>query len=337
MAAEKPLKSDVHMKKIIGIGNALVDIMVSLKNDDILSALGFPKGSMILVSAEESAEIRKMTYDLEKYLAPGGSVANTMHGLGIMGVPSGFIGAIGHDETGTFFNDEMRRAGCSTILKKKDIDTGTSVAMISPDAERTFATYLGAAVELVAEDITSALFKGYDYLYVEGYLINSPDLVEKCCSKAREAGISIVIDLSSFNVVEAYRDDFTRVVKEYVDILFANEEEARALTDKEGKDALEELGTISDIVILKRGGEGSIVKMGEEVYEIDPINAICRDTTGAGDLYATGFLYGLASGFSADKCGAMGSILSGKVIEVVGAKMDSDRWDQAKKMIESLF
>jgi len=324
------------MKTVLGIGNALVDVMKMLNDDEIVNNLGFPKGSMTLVDAETSKKIKDSTHELDTILASGGSAANTIHGLAMLGMEAGFIGSVGRDETGEFFESDMRKAGVNTYLIRRETETGTAVAMVSQDSERTFGTHLGAAVELMAGDIKTNLFTGFDFLYMEGYLITNKDLVVRACKNAREKGIKVAIDLASFNVVEAFIDDFRELVTNYVDIIFANEEEAKSFTGKEPLEAIMELGDLCEMAVVKIGSEGSYIKRGDELIKVDTIKVKSVDTTGAGDLYAAGFLYGLCNDESLDKCGAYGSILAGNVIEVVGPKMDSKRWTEIMQSLDDV-
>lgn len=324
------------MKIVLGIGNALVDVMKLLPDDEIISDLGFSPGSMTLVDAETSKNIKNNTADIKTSLASGGSAANTIHGLAKMGMEAGFIGSVGMDETGDFFEADMREAGVNTYLLRKNADTGTAVALVTPDSERTFATHLGAALGLNKNDLKGNLFTGYDFLYLEGYLITNIDLVKTACKNAREKGIKIVIDLASYNVVESFLNEFKEIVSDYVDIIFANEEEAKAFTGKEPMEALYQLAEMCEIAVIKVGEEGSIIKRGDEIIKVDTIKVVSKDTTGAGDLYAAGFLYGLCMDESLDRCGAYGSVLAGNVIEVVGPKMNTARWNKINRMISEI-
>src|SRR5512133_85037 len=159
------------MMNILGIGNALVDVMTLIDNDNILEKFSLPKGSMQLVDGEISAMIKSGTSGFSRNLVSGGSAANTIHGLAMLGVNTGFIGSIGKDDTGDFFENDMKNAGVRTFLTRRDSVTGTAIAIISPGSERTFATHLGAAVELDYTDLSNEYFKDYDILYMEGYLI----------------------------------------------------------------------------------------------------------------------------------------------------------------------
>ncbi len=322
------------MKKIIGIGNALVDVMTIVPDETCLSRFSLPKGSMTMVDATRSGEIKQAINGLKKTLASGGSAGNTMYGLGLMGVHSSFIGKVGRDELGNFYEKDMVEAGLTPVLMRAPKSpTGTAVALVTPDSERTFATHLGAATELMAGELTNDHFKGYHILYLEGYLIFNLPLLERACRLANDNRMCVALDLASFNVVNAMLPEFQRIVKEYVDIVFANEEEARAFTGLGPVEALNEISQKCHIAVVKTGADGSWIKRGDEVIKVDALKVNAVDTTGAGDLYSAGFLYGFSNGFSLDKCGMFGSILAGKVIEVIGARMPEEKWAEAKALI----
>lgn len=325
------------MKKILGIGNALVDVMTIVPDDTCLTRFSLPKGSMTMVDAVRSGEIKLAINNLKKTLASGGSAGNTIYGLGVMGVHSSFIGKVGRDELGNFYEKDMVDAGLTPVLMRApQSPTGTAVALVTPDSERTFATHLGAATELSADDLNVSHFKGYNILYIEGYLIYNLPLVERAFQIAKENHMCIALDLASFNVVNEMLPAFERIVTEYVDIVFANEEEARAFTGLGPVDALNEISKRCKIAVVKTGPDGSWIKRDDEVVKVDALKVKAVDTTGAGDLYAAGFLYGFSHGFSLDKCGLFGSILAGKVIEVIGARMPEEKWAEAKKMIQEV-
>jgi sugar/nucleoside kinase (ribokinase family) len=288
---------------------------------------------MQLVDNVKSENIKLQTRDLKRAMASGGSAANTIHGLAMMGAGAGFIGSIGRDDLGDFFETDLRQAGINTMLIRRESFTGTAVALISPDSERTFATHLGAAIELEARDLEPEQFNGYDILYLEGYLIINKPLVETACAIAKENGMKIALDLASYNVVEARLDDFKEIVEKYADIVFANEEEARAFTGFYHEEALQEISKLCEIAVVKVGSQGSWIQREGEKIKIDAATVKLKDTTGAGDLYASGFLYGYARGEDLVRCGLYGSILAGHVIEIVGARMDSDKWQKARNEV----
>ena len=324
------------MSKVLGIGNALVDIMTRLDSDDVLQLFNLPKGSMQLVDGNLSDIINQGTDSFEKTIASGGSAANTIHGLARLGIETGFLGKVGKDELGLYFKKDMESSGIKPLLFESDTSSGKAIALISPDSERTFATFLCAAVEMGPDDLSDEIYKGYDYFHIEGYLVQNHHLIEQAVKLAKKNGLKICLDMASYNVVEDNLEFLQRIVKEYVDIVFANEEEAKAFTGKEAEEALHDFASICDIAVVKVGKMGSLIKQGNHVFRIHAITAKSIDTTGAGDLYAAGFIYGLIKGFSLDICGKIGSILAGKTIEVVGPKMTPDKWDEVHQMLSTL-
>jgi sugar/nucleoside kinase (ribokinase family) len=326
------------MKKIIGIGNALVDVMTILPDETCLGRFSLPKGSMTMVDAQRSNEIKLAINGMKRTLASGGSAGNTMYGLGVMGVHSSFIGKVGRDELGIFYEKDMVDAGLTPVLMRSPLSpTGTAVGLVTPDSERTFATHLGAATELMAEELRTDHFRGYHILYLEGYLIFNLPLVEQACRMAKNNDMCVALDLASFNVVKEMLPAFDRIINDYVDIVFANEEEARAFTGgMNPREALDEIAKKCEIAVVKTGANGSWIKRGNEVIRVDALKVNAVDTTGAGDLYAAGFLYGFSNGFGLDKCGIFGSILAGKVIEVIGARMPEDKWSEARKLVNAV-
>ncbi len=324
------------MKKILGIGNALVDVMTILDDDDILQMFSLPKGSMQLVDKEKSELVKTETVNFKRSLASGGSAANTIHGLAMLGAETAYIGSIGRDELGDFFESDMKNAGIKTILSRRNSATGTAVALISPDYERTFATHLGAAVEMVATDLHQADFKGYNVLYLEGYQIYNKPLVDAACRFAKSENMKIALDLASYNVVESNLSDFKEIIEKYVDILFANEDEARAFTGLEPEGALDVISKTCEVAVVKVGSEGSWIRRGPEVIKIGTADVNVIDTTGAGDLYAAGFLYGYSIDKNLEVCGQYGSIMAGKVIEILGARMDNKKWQEIKALIAEI-
>jgi sugar/nucleoside kinase (ribokinase family) len=324
------------MTKIIAMGNALVDVMTMLNDDQVLDTLGLPKGSMQLVDLETSTKVQEITDNLPKSLASGGSAANTIRSLARLGISTGYLGKIGRDKMGEFFTQDMKNTGVNTRLIKSDTPTGLAVALVSKDSERTFATCLGAAAELTPDEITESIFEGYDILHVEGYLIFNNELIEKAMQTAKNCGLTISLDLASYNVVELNLEFLKYLTEKYVDIVFANEEEAKAFTGHEPQRALEMISGICDIAIVKVGEEGSYIKKGKEVHKAGVIKVKPIDSTGAGDNYAAGFLYGMVNNWSLDRCAKAGAILAGNVIEVIGATMDENRWANIKYEVSKL-
>jgi sugar/nucleoside kinase (ribokinase family) len=324
-------------KSIIGIGNALMDVVVKLTSDNILQKNNLPKGSMTLVDAATSASINNQTEGLDKIFAPGGSVANTVDGLAHLGANAAFIGKVGNDELGKSYCDGLIKIGAKPILFQSSTPTGIAMALVSRDSERTFGTYLGAAVELSPEDLSPELFNGYEIAYIEGYLVQNHELIRKAVTLASEAGLTIAIDLASYNVVEANLDFLKEIISEYVDIIFANEEEAKAFTGKNPEEAISKLAGICEIAVVKTGAKGSLIQCKNDLISIGITGTTCIDSTGAGDLYAAGFLYGFSTGLPLSLCGKIAAVVAGKVITVYGARMDKNLWDSINKEVDELL
>jgi sugar/nucleoside kinase (ribokinase family) len=343
------------MKKILGMGNALVDIMIPLESDNILELLALPKGSMQLVDMERSNVVLSALKNYQKSLSAGGSAANTIHGLAMLGAQTGYIGVVGEDELGGFFVRDLIKAGVDPHMIHSRQETGRAVALVTPDSERTFATFLGAAIELAAAHLEPrgtkdemqnakskeqngkpSIFSGYSYFHIEGYLVQNHELIRRAVELAQEHGLIVSLDMASYNVVEANKDFLLSIITEYVDIVFANEDEARALTGLEPEEALLELSKLAEIAVVKTGSNGSLVKSHQDQYVIGVIDVTPIDTTGAGDLYASGFLYGLSRGLPLQQCGELGALLAGNVIEFMGSKMSDERWEQIRTAMKQI-
>lgn len=325
----------MEQKKILGIGNALVDILTQITDDSVLQQLKLSKGAMQHVDAADSKKVGDTLKAFGSAMAAGGSTANTMSGAAKLGIQTGYIGKVGRDELGRFFEDEMVKTHVKPIMLTTGTPTGCAQAIISKDGERTFATYLGAALELEPDDLKPELFDGWDILYLEGYLVFNRPLVQRALEIAKSKGMTIALDMASYNVVEANRDFMQEILKDYVDIVFANEEEAKTFACLETPaEALNALAKLCDIAIVKVGAKGSMLQHGYETVTTGPIPAHVIDTTGAGDLWAAGFMAGYAKGYPLTQCAMMGATLAANIIEVLGAKMDEQRWEKIYKEIE---
>ena len=321
------------MKRILGMGNALTDVLVQLDNETHLENLGLPKGSMQLVDSDKNAAVQEYIGNMSKQMIAGGSASNTMRGIACLGGDATFVGMVGKDEVGKVFEQELKDTGVSTKLFFSNIPSGTATAFISPDGERTFATYLGAAIGMTAELLTPELFKGYDIFHIEGYLVQNHDLIRKAVHIAKYEGLKVSLDLASYNVVEENLEFLQTLVRDYVDILFANEEEALAFTGKQPEEALDIISKMVEYAIVKVGKKGSLVKYKGNVVSEGITDNRRVDTTGAGDFYAAGFLYALANGMAVEKAAHYGKILSGNIIEVVGVKLTDEQWNNIKRML----
>jgi sugar/nucleoside kinase (ribokinase family) len=328
--------AQIKKKSVLGIGNALIDVLINITDDSVLQKFGLPKGSMTLVDSVLSSEIKKETKINTRIIQTGGSAANTVHGIAKLGGSCGYIGKISEDEFGNFYVEDFRNNKINTHFFYSETGTGHATGLISPDSERTFGTYLGAAMELTAEEMTHEIFRDYGILHIEGYLVQNHALIEAAMSIAKQNGLLVSIDMASFNIVEANIDFLHRIIREYVDIVFANEEEATSLTGKNPEEALLEIAEMCSIAVVKLGAHGSLIKSGDRIIRIDAISAKSIDTTGAGDIYAAGFLYALTENLDLEVAGKIGSLLAGNVVEIIGAKITDETWNELLPQVELL-
>ncbi len=319
--------------KVLGIGNALVDIMVILPDDTFLQKHNLPRGSMQLVDSYISEQILLSVSGLPVRITSGGSAANTINGLAGLGIETGFVGCLGNDKYGNQFLNDFEKNNVNAHIIYSETPSGKAIALISPDGERTFATHLGAAIELNPDKIREDIFSQYNILHIEGYLLQNYDLIEHVVFLAMRKGMQVSLDLASYNVVEQHHEFLKKLIPGNVDILFANEEEAFALTGEQPYQALQMMGEMVPLSVVKIGAKGSMIFDRRKIENIDAISSFCKDTTGAGDLYATGFLFGLITGENLRECGRYGSVLAGHVIRDIGARIADEHWHSINKML----
>ncbi len=319
------------MKKVLGLGNALTDILLQVSEGDVRE-LKLAKGSMNLIDFDTALAIQSRFASVRKTMVAGGSASNTINGIASLHGKAAFIGKIGKDEVGEFYRNDMLKNGVKPILMPSELMSGCCTVLITPDGERTFCTYLGAAGDLTAEDVCAETFTGWDIFHIEGYMVQNHALIEKAVRLAHEAGLLVSIDLASYNVINEHHGFLQDLVRKYVDIVFANEDESYAYTHLEPQEAVRAIAQECKIAVVKVGKKGSYVQCGEEVCHIGAITSNCLDSTGAGDLYAAGFLYGLASGFDIRRCAEIGTLAAGRVVEIVGTKLSEETWDEIRRL-----
>jgi len=318
--------------KIVGIGNALVDVLVKLPNENLLSELNVSKGSMNLIDEEMRRMVFERIEDFPISQTTGGSVSNTTLALKQLGEPVGFMGKAGNDVYGSFYLKEMSDLEIELHLIQENTFSGTAITLITPDGERTFCTYLGAAANMQKTDLSPAVFEQYSHLYAESYLVQNHELIEAALAMAKSLQMTTVLDLASYNVVAADKVFIQSLVDRFVDILFANEEEMEALTGKPAEIAIHEIAEKVPTVIMKGGAKGSWVKQKDlfihiPVYKkIEPV-----DTTAAGDYYAAGFFYGMINRMNPEKCAKLGTLLSYYIIQRIGTKLPEETWIEIRE------
>ena len=313
---------------VVGIGNAIVD-SVSEADDTLLADEGLPKGSMTLIDAARADALRARMGQAKEIC--GGSAANTMVGVAKLGGAAGYVGKVRDDAAGAVFRRDIQEAGVDfpTPAAAEGAATARCLVFVTPDAQRTMTTYLGACVELGPADIDPDFIARARLLYMEGYLWDPPAAKEafrKALGIAHAAGGRVCLSLSDSFCVERHRAELRDLVANHVDVLFANEDEAMALYEVgDFETALAAARADCTVAALTRSAKGSVVAGKGGVYTIEavPIPHVV-DTTGAGDLYAAGFLLGLARGFDLARCGRLAALAAGEIIAHYGARPEAD-------------
>ena len=326
---------NIHNNKqydIFGIGNPLIDILVDVDNT-FLKKYALDKGQFNLVSLEKINEILKDIKNLEIVQAPGDSTANTLAGICDFGGSAIFTGKVGDDEHGKYYNIKLNEKNIFSKIKLADLPTGKVVCLITPDLQRTFATFLGAALTLKKEDLATDDIQKCKIIHLTGYQLEDPNLRETSMhliSVAKENNKLVSIDLADPGLVERNKDFLLTVIKNSADIIFANAKEAKALTGKDPEDALSELSKYCSTAIVKTGKEGSLISHDGIIYMIDGVKVNAIDTTGAGDMYAAGILFGLTSGIEMQKAGNLASYSAAMVVSNKGARLSKSMAEAIK-------
>lgn len=327
-------KIDDSKKLVVGVGSALVDILVN-ENDEFVEKAGAVKGGMIYVDKIRIDEIVGLAGG-NPIVVPGGSACNTVVGIGQLGGRARFLGKCGKDSMGQLICDDLKKQNVEPMLLESDSSTGRVLSVITPDAQRSMLTFLGASGEVQASEMNPSCFESAAIVHIEGYLLFNRDLFKGVIKAARRAGALISLDLASFNVVEEAKDELPGLVEQYIDILIANEDEAQAYTGIEDEPkALNVLVEQVDIAVLKMGARGSLVAHKDQRWQIQPHgDGSAVDTTGAGDLWASGFLFGLVNRIPLDKSADLGSLCGHAVCQVVGANIEQEQWDIIRNSVE---
>lgn len=322
-----------NSKMIVGIGSALVDILTH-QDERFLKETGAVKGAMKLVEKQFIDQtISKASQELS--IVSGGSACNTIVGIGRLGGRARFIGKRGDDEMGMLFEAGLIQSNVEPMLFTSSSPTGRVLSIITPDAQRSMFTYLGASSEILPAEIDHERLADAAVVHVEGYLVFNCELFISSLEAAKHAGALVSLDLASFTVVEESKSVLKEAAKNYVDILMANEDEAAAYTGYADEiDAVKALSEDVEIAVVKVGERGSLVSHKGEIIAIAPQGTgKAIDTTGAGDLWASGFLFGLANELPVDKCGDLGSLCGYEVCQVIGANIPEHGWERIRNAL----
>ncbi len=311
------------MIEVLSLGHALIDMLLEVQ-DELLLKFYLKKGIFHILTEDKSRELLTSIKGHQTTILPGGSAANTAAAIAYLGGSAAFIGKVGNDEYGYFYEKETKEAGVHSLLSKSDDLTGHCIVLITPDGERTFVVHYGAARELTKDDISEDAIKNSKIIHIEGYMFDDPKTKQisfHALTLAKKHKKIISFDIADPGVVTRNRDEFQLIINDYADIIFANESEAKALTGKEPEESVHDLAKNNKIVVVKLGEHGSLIKKGDTIIKIAAVKTKVIDTTGAGDAYAAGFLHGFTEEKSLEECGKMGAQLAAKVISQIGARL----------------
>jgi len=321
------------MSKILAVGNALIDIMVDLHDEALLKKYSFAKGSQEHVSKKVFDAFYQELNLTDARFIPGGSAVNVVHPLANLGFQTGFIGAIGNDEHGAVFEKDLQQAGVYFSPIRKEGDTGKVLHLHTGDGEKTIIAYAGVNEQLTPGDLSEHLMTSYTHLVVDGFLLSNEELVQELLHNEGTGHMKVIFDMASSHIAEGHREFLKRLIKNHVDILFANDLEAFSYTGNEPERGIRSMAKDCEIVVVKQGSRGAMIQKGSEFYTIAAAPARVVDPTGAGDMYAAGFLYGLLKNYHLTHCGKIGSFLASKVLEVEGARISFENWRELKRMV----
>ncbi len=330
------------MLGVYGIGNPLIDYICSVTEKD-LASLSLNKGTMLLIDKEKQKEIVEHTKDRSVKYSCGGSCPNTMVTLASLGVKTILSGSVGDDELGKKYHEKLKESGVvDCLVDKKDAATGSSIILLTDDKERTMNTYLGANRLFTPEDVDESAVDKADIFYFTGYMWdteNQKNAVLKALKLFKEKGKLVAFDVADPFAVGRYRQTFHELISSYCDIVFANSEEARFLMDNyDPYECCRSLGKLCPTAIVKNGKKGSFISYNRDISRIESYGSVVPvDTTGAGDTYAAGFLYGYLTGRDIVSSCNIASYLAGEIISRIGAQFDKESLVTIKEYIERNF
>lgn len=319
--------------ELIGVGSPLVDLLLRVDDDFVTNHAGGGKGGMQMVEAPLIADLVSWSGKLP-VRAPGGASANTTVGTSNLGISAAFLGCCGSDDLAQFYRDSLTSQGCGDRLIGVDAPTGRVLSLITPDAQRTMRTCLGAAAQLSTAHVGPEAFAGAKVAMIEGYLLFNHDLARAAIRGAKAAGCAVALDFASFEVVK-YNKDVIAELLPSVDILFANEDEAAAWNGDGPEAALADLASRVAIAAVKLGKDGAWIRRGTETVRVqaDAVEAV--DTTGAGDCWAAGFLAAWLRGLDLTRCGRIAALSGAAAVQVVGAQPPRDAWLRIKGYLDA--
>jgi sugar/nucleoside kinase (ribokinase family) len=311
---------------VLGIGTPIIDYIVTVSHAYLAELPGIKGGSMPIDYDAFLGLIQQSNQ--APTVVIGGSATNTIKGLACLGRSCAFFGKIGTDEAGKLFHNELKKLKIVPYLSSSNLPTAQVLCLVSPDYERTMRSYLGAGLELKAEELTPEIFQGVKIVHIEGYLLANEKLLLRAMKLAEQADAKVSFDLSSVEITRKYADSLLDLIHSHVDILFANEHEAFALTGKSSEESCSVLKEICDIVVIKMGNKGNwAVTKNNKIYQ-PAFEVSAMDSTGAGDLFASGFLHGYLSHLNLEQCSLYGALVASEVVQIIGADIPAPSWER---------
>ena len=327
--------------KVLGFGSPILDLLIQVDDAFLAQNVAGEKGGMGMLDAEAQKKLIGAFPPGKVKKAIGGSAFNTISALTSLGMQTAFLGKIGQDSDGEFYRNAYAAAGgdVSRFRVNPAEPTATCVSLVTPDSERTMRTNLGASSTLTAAEISEQDFEGITHFHAEGYMLFLPGVLPKTMKLAKENGCTISFDFSSFEVVRIFRKEIEELMDRYVDVIFANEDEAREFCGAENFDPENAAGQLlkrCPVAAVKLGAKGALLRQKDESCLVAPKKVHAVDTTGAGDLWQAGFLYGWLNGCGLRKAGEMGSLLGAEIVQVLGAEIPPARWSDIQAQFKQI-
>ena len=322
--------------KIIGIGSPLVDVLSNVSEEFLSTEIDGAKGGMEMIDNDQLTSILDKLDNKE--LATGGSAGNTILGLLKLGAPASLLGKIGSDQRGNFYKNTFANAGADTSTFKicEDTPTGTCVSLVTPDAERTMRPFLGAAMGFSPADVSVEELEKFDHAHIEGYVLFNPELAANVLAATKEAKLTVSLDLASFEVVGANKAILPGILRNHVDMVFANEDEAKAFCDSEDPQvALDALSELCQTAVVKLGPDGAWIRHMDETVFVDAETVEAIDSTGAGDIWASGFIHSMLKGHSPTVAGQIAAKCGAEVVQIMGANIPDSTWTKINEFAKS--
>lgn len=318
---------------VLGIGAPIIDSLLPVSEEFITTVPGQRHG-MQPVAYETLLDLIKQSGG-QPMLVTGGSAANTVQALALLGRPTALMGTVGRDLLGQQFLEEITAAGVMPLLKTSDTPTAQVLCLITPNGHRTCRTYLGASIEFTGNDLQATQFSGLRLVHIEGYSLPNQDLTLRSMQLAKEAGALVSFDLSSHEIVAAHRPLLTHLLQNYVDIAIGNEEEIKALFNSSYEQGCQALAQWCDLAVVLRGREGCLIGTKEGIASYPAYPVVPLDTTGAGDLFTAGFLHGYLENLPIKTCAHFGALLGNAVVQVLGTNLSRETWEQLRSKLSS--